>query len=63
VAFDAGRGLGVVEDDEGTRHDFHCTRVAGGSRVVHVGARVRYSVVPGSLGRWEAADVEVTSAG
>ena len=54
VAFDAHRGLGVVEDRDGTRYDFHCTRIADGGRSVAVGAEVRYRVVPGALGRWEA---------
>ncbi|MCJ7673375.1 MAG: cold shock domain-containing protein [Acidimicrobiia bacterium] len=54
VAFDAHRGLGVVEDRDGTRYDFHCTRIADGGRSVAVGAEVRYQVVPGALGRWEA---------
>ena len=63
VEFDAARGLGVVEDDDGTRHAFHCTRITDGSRSVPVGAVVRYSLVPGALGRWEAADVEPVSEG
>jgi len=54
VTFDAHRGLGVVEDRDGTRYDFHCTRITGGSRSLRVGAAVRYDVVPGALGRWEA---------
>jgi hypothetical protein len=29
---------------------------------VPVGAKVRFEVVPGALGRWEAAAVEVVSA-
>jgi cold shock CspA family protein len=62
VEFDGMRGLGAVEGDDGTSHDFHCTRIADGTRTVRVGARVRYEIVPGSLGRWEAADIEVISA-
>ena len=61
VEFDAERGRGVVEDAGGARLDFHCTRVADGSRSVPVGATVRYEVVPGALGRWEAAAIEVVS--
>jgi cold shock CspA family protein len=62
VEFDAERGRGVVEDAAGARLDFHCTRVADGSRSVPVGATVRFDVVPGALGRWEAAAVEVVAA-
>jgi cold shock CspA family protein len=54
LAFDAHRGLGVVEDRDGTHYDFHCTRITGGSRSIRVGSAVRYDVVPGTLGRWEA---------
>jgi hypothetical protein len=63
VEFDGMRGLGAVEGDDGTRHDFHCTRIADGTRTVPIGARVCYVVVPGSLGHWEAAGIEVISAG
>lgn len=62
VSFDAARGLGVLERDDGRRLEFHCTQIADGSRAVPVGARVRYRVVPGSLGCWEAARIEVVPA-
>jgi cold shock CspA family protein len=55
VEFDATRGLGSVETVEGTRLPFHCTAIADGTRSVAVGSAVRYDVVPGALGRWEAA--------
>ena len=57
VAFDAHRGLGVVRDRDGTRYDFHCALIADGSRSVPVGAAVRFDLVPGALGRWEAATI------
>jgi cold shock CspA family protein len=57
VAFDAHRGLGVVEGRDGTRYDFHCTRITDGSRSVPVGAAVRFDLVPGALGRWEAGAI------
>jgi cold shock CspA family protein len=63
VSFDAPRGLGVIEGDDGSRYGFHCTEVADGSRAVPVGACVTYVVVPGALGAWEAAGVTVTSSG
>ena len=64
VAFDANRGLGEIEElgdtpSAGTRRPFHCTQVADGSRSVPVGAEVRYVLAPGSLGFWEASEVEV----
>ena len=55
--FDEHRGLGVIEvDDE--RYPFHCTAIADGTRTIDVGAEVRFSVVPGLGGRWEASAVE-----
>jgi cold shock CspA family protein len=58
VEFDAGRGLGVIESADGSRLAFHCTQIADGSRDIAVGERVRYDVVPGSSGGWEAASIE-----
>jgi cold shock CspA family protein len=63
VSFDSPRGLGVIEGDDGSRHAFHCTEVADGSRSVPVGARVVYAVAPGVLGSWEATGIAVTSSG
>lgn len=54
VAFDARRGLGTVQGDDGVRLDFHCTRIVDGTRTIPVGVPVRYDVVPGARGRWEA---------
>lgn len=59
VAFDEARGLGEIEDADGTRYSFHCTQIADGSRTVAVGAAVEFRVVPGLLGRWEAAGIEL----
>ena len=36
---------------------FHCTAIADGSRTIAVGQAVRFSVVPGNLGRWEATQI------
>lgn len=58
VAFDERRGLGEVEDPDGVRYPFQCTRIVDGSRVVAVGATVTFRVVAGLLGRWEATDIE-----
>ena len=58
--FDEQRGTGTVEDGEGRQLFFHCTAIADGSRTIAAGARVTYVVVPGGLGRWEAADLRPT---
>jgi cold shock CspA family protein len=59
TAFDDHAGIGTVLDDTGTETFLHCTAIADGSRTVAVGARVRYRVVAGRRGCWEAAEVEV----
>jgi cold shock CspA family protein len=58
VEFDEQAGFGIVRSDDGDDHWFHCTRIADGSRMIEPGTRVRYDVVSGHLGRWEAAAVE-----
>lgn len=58
VAFDELRGLGVIRGDDGADVPFHCTAIADGSRTVETGRRVRFDVVPGLLGRWEASGIE-----
>ena len=62
VAFDDPRGLGVVRADGGGDLPFHCTAIADGSRTIAVGARVRFRVVPGRLGRWEADQLSLSPA-
>ena len=57
VAFDDHAGFGEVEA-EGNRYWFHCTAVVDGSRHAEPGQRVGFRVVPGHLGRWEAAEVQ-----
>jgi cold shock CspA family protein len=57
TAFDAERGLGEVTAEDSTAYPFHCTVIADGSRTIPVGSRVDFEVVPGRLGKWEAADV------
>ncbi|MFN3215640.1 MAG: cold-shock protein [Acidimicrobiales bacterium] len=42
---------------------FHSTAIVDGSRTIEAGARVRYRIVPGRQGRWEATDVEPVGAG
>jgi cold shock CspA family protein len=62
TAFDERVGLGQVTSDDGVLHDFHCTQIADGSRTISVGTAVEFEVVPGQLGRWEAADVTHVAA-
>lgn len=58
TTFDDFRGLGTVADDSGTELPFHCTAIADGSRTIAVGTAVRFDVVAGRLGRWEAWGIE-----
>ena len=57
-SFDEPRGLGVITATSGDEVPFHCTAIADGTRTISVGERVRFQVVPGPMGRWEAARVE-----
>jgi cold shock CspA family protein len=61
TAFDEDRGLGEITASGGEVHHFHCTGIADGSRTIEVGADVRFGIIPGRLGRWEAWDVQKTS--
>ena len=58
VELDARRGTGVLENDDGLRLPFHCTQVNDTRGPVDVGTEVRYDLVPGGLGGWEAAALE-----
>jgi cold shock CspA family protein len=53
-SFDPDRGLGEISADDGTTYPFHCTGIADGSRVIDEGTAVRFDVIAGRLGRWEA---------
>lgn len=56
--FDSPRGWGTVRrDGDGVELPFHCTAVADGTREIEPGTRVTFDVVPGHLGRWEAAAI------
>ena len=59
VAFDEHAGHGLVGTDDARTGAlfFHCTAITDGTRRIDVGADVAFDVVPGHLGRWEAADV------
>ena len=54
ASFDPARGLGVVDDDDGTPYGFHATSIADGSRGIEVGTTVVFTVVPGHRGLYEA---------
>ena len=62
-AFDEHRGLGEITADDATVYPFHCTMIADGTRTIAVGTRVVFAIVPGSLGRWEAAAIRPARAG
>jgi cold shock CspA family protein len=57
ASFDDPRGLGAVRADDGTEYPFHCTAIADGTRAIDEGARVRFEVVAGHMGRWEASHI------
>ena len=57
TAFDDHRGLGEVTASDGAVFPFHCTAIADGTRTVEVGTEVRFDVVAGRLGRWEAGAI------
>jgi cold shock CspA family protein len=56
-AFSERRGLGEIAADDATVYPFHCTRIADGTRTIAVGTRVEFTIMPGPLGRWEAAAI------
>lgn len=61
VEFDEPVGLGVVREGDGTRHPFHCTAIADGSRDIAVGAGVTFTLVAGRAGYHEATDLVTVS--
>jgi cold shock CspA family protein len=56
--FDEHAGFGTVRAEDGRELFFHCTQIADGTRRIEVGTAVRFEVVAGHLGTWEAARVE-----
>jgi hypothetical protein len=61
VEYDAERGLGVVKATGAmvgggapTRYSFHCTAIAGGSRLIEPGTAVTFVLAPGLGGLFEA---------
>ena len=61
--FDDPRGLGTVRAEDGASYPFHCTAIADGTRTIEVGAAVEFEVVPGRMGRWEAARLQLSTVG
>lgn len=57
-SFDQERGLGVIAGDDGTDYPFHCTGIADGTRTIPTDIPVRFDVVSGRMGRWEAWGIE-----
>jgi CspA family cold shock protein len=55
ATFDDDVGLGNVRGDDGRTYGFHCTQIADGTRSIAPGTVVRFDVIAGHLGRWEAA--------
>lgn len=55
--FEEPVGLGVLREIDGTRHSFHCTAIADGSRNIQVGAEVIFRLVAARAGRREATDI------
>ena len=55
--FDEPSGIGTVRDRDGAVHPFHCTAIADGSRSIAVGTGVRYVLVTGHGGAFEARDI------
>jgi len=58
VEWDEEVGVGAIAGDDGSSYVFHCTQIADGTRTIENGASVRFDVVAGHLGRWEATGVE-----
>jgi cold shock CspA family protein len=57
AAFDNVRGAGEITGADGATYPFHATVITDGTRDIAVDTEVEFDVVPGHLGRWEAAAV------
>jgi hypothetical protein len=55
AAFSAAEGQGIVVDGDQRAYRFHCTQITGGARSISAGTPVRFDVVAGHLGQWEAS--------
>jgi cold shock CspA family protein len=61
IEFDEDGGYGTVRQDDGTERFFHCTAIADGTRTIEVGTAVRFDVVPGLRGVYEARGISPAS--
>ena len=62
AVFDATRGLGTVDDDDGATYGFHATAIEDGSRRIEVGTPVVFTVSPGHRGLYEARSLVPVSS-
>lgn len=58
-SYDVARGLGIVSS-EGKSYRFHCTAIAGGSRVIEAGTSVALVLRPALGGVVEAVGLTPT---
>ncbi len=59
ATFDEQAGYGILRDDEGHEHFFHCTAIVDGSRTITPGTRVAFNLTPGRQGNYEAGSITV----
>lgn len=57
ISFNAGEGQGHLLADDQHTYSFHCTQIVGGARTIAVGSVVRFDLVAGHRGRWEASQL------
>jgi cold shock CspA family protein len=62
AAFDEKAGIGIVETVAGDELGFHCTQIADGTRTILVGTAVRFELIAGRGGSWEAGRLEPAAA-
>ncbi len=62
AVFDEDRGLGEIAGDDGVTYHFHCTGIADGSRTIAPDTPVRFDIIAGRLGRWEAWQIAPRAA-
>jgi cold shock protein len=55
IEFDDAKGFGTVQTEDGRSVFFHCTAIADGSRTIAPDTAVEFEIVPGHMGRYEAA--------
>ena len=61
--FSTSEGQGVVTGDDQRTYRFHCTQIVGGARSIATGTAVRFDVIAGHLGKWEATRLQPLDAG